>query len=62
MEVSNWIQKLFMKFQKKKISLAPTSNQTLSPQSLRSQRSPCNACAIMALVTVKKFEISAKFI
>jgi len=46
----------------KKISLAPTSNQTMSPQSIRPQRSHCNAYTIMALVTVKKLEISEKFI
>jgi len=63
MEVSSWIQNLFMTIQeKKKISLAPASNQTMSPQSIRSQHSHCNAYTIMAPETVTKFEISAKFI
>jgi len=36
-------------FREKKISLAPANNQTMTPQSIRPQRSQGNAYTIMAL-------------
>jgi hypothetical protein len=43
-------------FGEKKISLAPASNQTMTPQSIQPQRSRCNAYTIMALDDLKNLK------